>query len=359
MPQIHFGRNSFICKEEFWRFMITIRHKDFELAMEKLSSIRILVIGDLILDEYLFGKVERISPEAPVPVVWVRSEKTTLGGAGNVVKNLRALGVRISVLGRVGKDEKGKQMQNLLQEEGVDPEDIRVLESESVPTILKTRILAGHQQVCRVDREEIVPLTWKEEIEFSHYLQEVLPSCNGVILSDYDKGLLSPRLIAQVLKEAGEMGIPTTVDPQVSHFFYYEKATCMTPNHQEAGKALGRVLLDDTSVEIACREISEKLNSPFMIITRGEKGMTVFRAADNSIHHIPTLAREVFDVTGAGDTVISVLTAFLCAGIEFVQASMIANAAAGVVVEKLGAATANAEEIYKNLAELGFLENEF
>ncbi|WCL47904.1 D-glycero-beta-D-manno-heptose-7-phosphate kinase [Leptospira sp. GIMC2001] len=329
-----------------------MNREKFETATEHLKTTKILVVGDFILDEYLFGQVSRISPEAPVPVVWVRNEQTTLGGAGNVVKNLHCLGNPIALIGRCGVDEKGKLLIRLLEEESVHTNDIILSRSESIPTILKTRILAGHQQVCRVDREEVVALTTQEENYLFEQFCTKISECSAVILSDYDKGLLSGEFISKLVDECTKQNKIVTVDPQVSHFFRYQNVSILTPNHHEAGKALGRSLETTKDVEEACLDIYKKINPKAVMITRGEKGMTIFQAHDQSIHHIQTVAREVFDVTGAGDTVISVYTAFHAAGLNPVEASIVANAAAGVVVAKLGAATASIDEIRTKLQEL-------
>jgi D-glycero-beta-D-manno-heptose-7-phosphate kinase len=336
--------------------MEKIQEKKLKQAIGNLKNVRILVLGDLILDEYLIGEVNRISPEAPVPVVWIRKEEITLGGAGNVVKNLHTLGTNISVIGRSGKDEKGKQLLSLLKQESIAEKDIFLLQSSQVPTILKTRILAGHQQVCRVDREENHPLTTEEEDSILKHFRSILPDLHGVILSDYDKGVFTPNLIAQVLQDCKEHNTLVTVDPQVSHFFRYHNASILTPNHHEAGKAIGYTLDDDKSIEKACFDIAEKIDPSALMITRGEKGMSVYKKSDRSITHIPTVAREVFDVTGAGDTVITTYTAFHAAGLDEVEAALVSNAAAGVVVGKLGAATASIDEIMDKLSELEVIE---
>lgn len=322
-------------------------------AAAKLSQIKIIVIGDLILDEYLIGEVNRISPEAPVPVVWVRNEKMTLGGAGNVVKNLSQLGSRSIVFGRAGKDSTAKVLEKLLESENTDPSKNKIIFSDQVPTILKTRVIAGHQQVCRIDREETNPLTKEEEEELIRGFIERIREADGVILSDYDKGTLTPSLIREIIDVSVKENKIVTVDPQVSHFFQYGKATVMTPNHHEAGKALGKKLDSDSDVEAAAREIAERLQSPSMMITRGEKGMSLYISREGKTYHIPTVAREVFDVTGAGDTVISVYTAFLAAGLGEIEAALVANAAAGIVVGKLGAETVDPNELLEALEKRG------
>jgi rfaE bifunctional protein kinase chain/domain len=322
----------------------------------KLSSIKILVIGDLILDEYLFGSVERISPEAPVPVVWVRKEKHALGGSGNVIQNLASIGVSSIVMGRVGNDNACQTLKNLLSEQRVSEKDFALLESPSLPTILKTRIIASNQQICRVDREEILPLTVEEEDLVIEKLKKKISECSAIIISDYDKGYLTERVIRECIKLASENKVIVTVDPQVSHFFQYKYIDIMTPNHHEAGRALGRKLITERDIEEACIEISEKIEPKAMMITRGEKGMSIYDTSIKKFYHIPTVAREVFDVTGAGDTVISIYTAFLAAGLSIWEASLVANASAGVVVGKLGTATVSLSEIEHNLGVLGILE---
>ncbi|TGJ99129.1 D-glycero-beta-D-manno-heptose-7-phosphate kinase [Leptospira semungkisensis] len=322
-------------------------------AASRLGKTKIIVIGDLILDEYLIGEVNRISPEAPVPVVWVRNEKTTLGGAGNVVKNFSRLGVKSFVLGRAGNDPTANVLEELLLAENTSSDKNKILRSELVPTILKTRVIAGHQQVCRIDREETHPLSKEEEKELIRVFSERIQEADAVVLSDYDKGTLTSSLIREIIDLAVKHNKIVTVDPQVSHFFQYDKATVMTPNHHEAGKALGQKLESDQQVEIAAKEIAEKLHSPSMMITRGEKGMSLYLSSEGKTFHIPTVAKEVFDVTGAGDTVISVYTAFLAAGLNELESAIVSNAAAGVVVGKLGAETVSPEELLEALEKRG------
>ncbi|MCG6168018.1 D-glycero-beta-D-manno-heptose-7-phosphate kinase [Leptospira sp. FAT2] len=325
----------------------------FQSSTANLKNLKIIVIGDFILDEYLIGEVNRISPEAPVPVVWVRKEKITLGGAGNVVKNLSSLGVQSIVLGRAGKDEKAKSLIGLLEKENTDIGRNFFIRSEDVPTILKTRVIAGHQQVCRIDKEELKPITKKEEDELLQAFLERIDSANAVVLSDYDKGTLTPRIIQEVSRICLEKKKIVTVDPQVSHFFLYQGVSILTPNHHEAGKAIGKKLENDSEVLKAAEEISEKLSCPSLMITRGEKGMSLYLAAKKEIFHIPTVAREVFDVTGAGDTVISAYTAYHAAGLSELDASIVSNAAAGVVVGKLGAETVTPDELEASLQSRG------
>ncbi|EMY61810.1 bifunctional protein RfaE, domain I [Leptospira terpstrae serovar Hualin str. LT 11-33 = ATCC 700639] len=335
-----------------------IRKTSLRKSFEDLAKIKILVIGDLILDEYLIGSVERISPEAPVPVVWVRNEKQSLGGSGNVVQNLSSIGVSGVVFGRIGLDKAGDSLEGHLVANSVAKEDLVLLKSKTLPTILKTRIIASHQQICRVDREEVVPLTKDEEKNILIQFESKLKECAAVILSDYDKGYLTPSLIQSVIALCNRENKIVTVDPQVSHFFLYKNIHIMTPNHHEAGKALGRKLTSDAEIETACREISEKLTPDAMMITRGEKGMSIYERKRDSFYHIPTVAKEVFDVTGAGDTVITTYTAFVATGMAIADAALISNVSAGIVVGKLGAATVTQKEIEEALQTLGYLEGE-
>jgi len=345
------------CKSKKVVFKLKITRSRLKATFEKLPSLKILVIGDLILDEYLFGSVERISPEAPVPVVWVRNEKHALGGSGNVIQNLASIGVSSVVMGRVGKDNACVTLKSLLREDNVSEDDFALLESETLPTTLKTRIIASNQQICRVDKEEILALTKSEEEFVLEKLKRKISECSAMIISDYDKGFLTERVLRECIDLAKKNNVIVTVDPQVSHFFQYKYIDIMTPNHHEAGKALGRKLLTEKDIETACIEIVEKIEPKAMMITRGEKGMSIYDASLKRFYHIPTVAREVFDVTGAGDTVISVYTAFLAAGLNIWEASLVANASAGVVVGKLGTATVSLSEIEHHLGVLGILED--
>ncbi|MCB1143958.1 MAG: D-glycero-beta-D-manno-heptose-7-phosphate kinase [Leptospiraceae bacterium] len=328
----------------------------FTTALGKLSRTHILVVGDLILDEYLVGEVTRISPEAPVPVVLVKETNRTLGGAGNVVRNLRSLGVQVTLSARIGNDQNGEICESILAEEGI-PEDNRfLLKDPSVPTIVKTRIIASHQQVCRVDREVIEKLSESEEVQVLSQIQSKIESIDGIILSDYDKGFLSKSLIHSLIQLAKQKNITISADPQVSHFFSYHGISIMTPNHHEAGKALNRKLLTDKDIESASKEIAGSLGAESMMITRGEKGMSIYTVSDDQLYHIPTVAREVFDVTGAGDTVITIYTLFKAAGLTELESAIIANAGAGIVVERLGASTVTADELIKSMEMMGIFK---
>ncbi|MBK7055017.1 MAG: D-glycero-beta-D-manno-heptose-7-phosphate kinase [Leptospiraceae bacterium] len=330
--------------------------KNFYETIESFSKIKILVVGDAVLDEYLFGEVNRISPEAPVPVVLVKEDKITLGGAGNVIKNLSSIGVKSQFYAKCGLDIKAEKLKALLHEEGLTRQDLHLTESKDIPTILKTRVIASHQQICRIDRERVVSLTPKEQKEILSSYTKSLNECNGVILSDYDKGYFNEDLIVKLIALAKKKKKFLSVDPQVRHFFLYKGISIMTPNHHEAGGALGRKLITDEEVAKAAIEISKTLSTESMMITRGEKGMTLYSSKLKKIFHIPTVAKEVYDVTGAGDTVISLYSAFRTAGMSELESTLVANAGAGVVVEKLGASTVSLDELERALIKRKLLE---
>ena len=294
----------------------------------------------------------RISPEAPVPIVLVNKETITLGGSGNVVKNLSAIAVSSIVFARVGKDDKSKILEDLLLEEKVIEKDLFLLRSSDVPTTSKTRIIATHQQVCRVDREKVTEISKIEEDEILKNFRIKIKESHGVIISDYDKGFLPADLISKIVEICIENEKFCSVDPQVRHFHLYKKVSILTPNHLEAGKALGKSIYSDSEIEKGAKDLAEKLNSESMMITRGEKGMTVFDNNKKEVFHIPTVAKEVFDVTGAGDTVISLYTAYKVSGQSEIESAIVANAAAGIVVGKLGSSTATISEIQKSLENM-------
>ena len=325
-------------------------------SINQAENIKILVIGDLILDEYLMGEVNRISPEAPVPIVLVKKSKTTLGGAGNVVKNLTAFNIKTGIIGRVGTDPQSDVAEELLTTPLIAKTDKFLIKDKNIPTTLKTRIIASHQQVCRVDREIINPLSDDDEEKIITYLKNVITTFKAIILSDYDKGFLTPSLIKKIISIAQQNNIYVSADPQVSHFFMYEGISIMTPNHHEAGNAISKKLTDEKEIENANVEICEKLNSESMMITRGDKGMSIYIKNTNKHFHISTVAREVFDVTGAGDTVISLFTLFKILGLTELESAIIANAGAGVVVQKVGAETVTREELLKSLSLAGYLD---
>ncbi len=308
----------------------------------------VLVVGDLMMDKFVWGKVSRISPEAPVPVVEVTRESYMPGGAGNVVNNLCSMGSKVLVSGVIGNDRIGEQLVGALSARTAETRGVFV--DQSRPTILKTRIIAHHQQVVRFDKEVKEPIKGELLDNIINYIKESLPRVNALILSDYGKGVITRPLLHKAIRMARQSHTPITVDPKVEHFFQYKGVTCITPNHQETGQALHKALPDQTSLVEAGKKILKRLNSQALLITQGEQGMTLFEK-NGKVTHIPTMAREVFDVTGAGDTVISVFTLALACGAKIIEAAHLANYAAGIVVGKLGTATTTPEELMDRIKE--------
>ncbi|MDE2491557.1 MAG: D-glycero-beta-D-manno-heptose-7-phosphate kinase [Elusimicrobia bacterium] len=308
---------------------------------------RVLVVGDLMLDQYIRGAVTRISPEAPVPVVRVTGESFIPGGAGNVVSNLAALGAAVSIVGVVGEDEAGRRLSDEFRARGAEVSGVCV--DVERRTTQKCRVVAERQQAVRFDRETTGPLSHATESRLLASLAEELPRAEAVILSDYGKGVIGPRLLSAAIPAARRRGIPITVDPKPEHFRRYRGVTCVTPNTSEAWACMRREPKTGEEPLLALgREILKVLDSRSVLITRGPDGMSLFEPRGRVVN-IPTVAREVFDVSGAGDTVISTLTLALAAGAPLPRAAVLSNHAAGIVVGKLGTATTTPDEIAEDL----------
>ena len=308
----------------------------------------ILVVGDLILDKYMRGKVERISPEAPVPVVLVESEFFSPGGAANVVNNLYALGARTVVVGRVGDDAEGHVLCDLLRAEHTDVSGIMV--DAGGPTCLKTRVIAHHQHVVRIDREGKAELDGPSLEQVVGVLQAVIGKVDGVVVSDYGKGFVTPCLMKEIAFLAGMNGKPLVVDPKSKDFGRYRGAKCITPNQREAGQACGVDIQGEEEVVQCGRQILRMVEADSVLITRGEYGMSLFEA--EGVTHIPTVAQQVYDVSGAGDTVVACFALASACGALSREAAYLSNVAAGIVVAKLGTATATRDEIFDTLEHL-------
>ena len=301
----------------------------------------ILVIGDIIVDEFIWGDVSRISPEAPVPVVSVNSIDRRLGGSANVVRNLHTLEADSAMLGIVGNDEPGAWVKQQLSELKSDSRGV-ITKSNSRPTAIKTRIIARHQQVVRYDREWTQAAMPESQAQVLTTVEELQKQSHATILSDYGKGMLTPDFIRQLISKLA--GTIIGVDPKPEHTEAYHGATFITPNLTEAAAMAGmQAINNDANAEDIAKKLHADLSLKYVLITRSERGMTLFDG--KSSHHIPTAARDVFDVTGAGDTVIAVFTACLARGDDALTAAKIANRAAGVVVGKVGTATASWNEI--------------
>jgi D-beta-D-heptose 7-phosphate kinase/D-beta-D-heptose 1-phosphate adenosyltransferase len=303
---------------------------------------RLAVVGDLMLDRFVWGTVRRISPEAPVPVVEVERESQHLGGAGNVVANVVALGASAWPLGVVGDDAEADLLEAEFRRAGVDAAGL--VRDASRPTTTKTRVVAHNQQVVRADRERRHAVGGEAEEAIVRALADRLGEADALVVSDYDKGLLAGGLLARVLGAAAGRGVPVCLDPKVRRFAHYRPVTVVTPNHHEAEAATGMPATTDEELEACGRRIQEMLGGPAVLITRGEAGMSLVDAA-GGVEHVPTTAREVYDVTGAGDTVIATLALALAAGASMREAAVLANFAAGVVVGKVGTATATGREL--------------
>ncbi|MDX8395788.1 MAG: D-glycero-beta-D-manno-heptose-7-phosphate kinase [Mariprofundaceae bacterium] len=301
----------------------------------------ILVIGDIIVDEFVWGDVSRISPEAPVPVVAVENVDRRLGGSANVVQNLHALEQGSAIFGVVGDDEPGLWVHQRLSE--LDSDDAGVLTKKNKrPTAIKTRVVARHQQVVRFDREWTDPIKSETQHKLEEEILKQLPHADAVILSDYGKGVLTPDFLKKLIAQMD--GKIIGVDPKPEHTDAYQGATVITPNLGEAAAMTDmKAINEDNHVESIARELYQRLNLTYVLITRSERGMTLYDG--QQCHHIPTAARDVYDVTGAGDTVIAVFISALVKGESPLDAATIANRAAGVVVGKVGTATANWNEI--------------
>ncbi|MBI5682899.1 MAG: D-glycero-beta-D-manno-heptose-7-phosphate kinase [Deltaproteobacteria bacterium] len=309
---------------------------------------RILVIGDLMLDHFIWGKVSRISPEAPVPVVKVTSENMMLGGAANVANNINSLDGSVFLCGVIGDDEAGRSFVRELNKKGMMADGLII--DRTRPTIIKTRIIAHHQQVVRFDRENDEYLNLDTTNRILDYVKNRIKKVDAMVISDYAKGIVSRELIEELVGIARQNKKVIAVDPKVSHFDFYKDVTVITPNNDEASRASGIDIKDDVSLLRAGEVLLNRLGSDAILITRGEHGMSLFEK-DGSITHIPTVAKEVYDVTGAGDTVIGSLVLVLAADATLKEAAVIANYAAGIVVGKIGTATVTPEELKGALKE--------
>jgi len=320
--------------------MIAIDYEKMMKIIQEFKRKRILILGDLMLDKYIWGDVTRISPEAPVPVVEVNKDTSCLGGAGNVSHNLEKLGAFPILVGVVGDDNEGLWIKkNVSFDGGIFVDKVR-------PTTVKTRIIAHHQQVVRVDWEKKAPISSRMEENIFNFIQQ--EKYDGILFSDYNKGALTPSLVKNVLSFAQDKKIPVFVDPKVDNFFLFSPATLLTPNHFEAEKIVQHACRTDAQVAKAGEEILSRISVTYIILKRGEQGMSVLEKEKKSLH-IPTIAKEVYDVTGAGDTVIACAALALLAGASIQEAAVLSNTAAGIVVGKIGTATITPSELLPSL----------
>jgi D-glycero-beta-D-manno-heptose-7-phosphate kinase len=326
-----------------------------EHILDRASSRRITVIGDLMLDEFVWGKVGRISPEAPVPVVEVTGESFYPGGAANVARNLREFVDRVAIIGLLGKDRSGQQLRELLADQRIDTSN--AVEDAGFHTIVKTRIIARHQQVVRVDRERFVGPSARQVQGVAAAVRKNIPETDAIIFEDYGKGFLSTELVSQIAEAARTTGKIVAADPNPRNLVQWRGLTVIKPNRTEAFLAAGIPARDsdtipsqDADLKQAGKALLKKWDTEYVLITLGEHGMMLFQEGE-SPHYIPTKAKEVFDVSGAGDTAIALFTLGLACGATPTEAAEIANHASAVVVSKLGTATVTRDELIASFRE--------
>ncbi len=325
-------------------FTNTERRRFFEL-IRLFKDARILVIGDFILDQFVWGNVQRISPEAPVPVVNVQRESYLPGGSLNVAHNIRTLGGTVYPSGVVGRDLAGRMLLKAMRREAIDTGGI--IYDRLRPTTVKTRVIAHSQQVVRFDREKSDEISKEDTQKILKFVRQRIPAIDVVVIEDYGKGVIQPALLKEVIRVAKQFKKPVLVDPKEKHIPYYVGVTALTPNRKEACTAFENICQNnhhEPTLEEVGHGLLKKLKSEALLITLGEDGMALFEKS-GTLTRIPTAAREVYDVSGAGDTVIAVLGLALAAGAKMREAAILANLAAGVVVAKLGTATVSREEL--------------
>ncbi|HMO49607.1 MAG TPA: D-glycero-beta-D-manno-heptose-7-phosphate kinase [Kiritimatiellia bacterium] len=334
---------------------MTLHRSRAAALLGQFPSRRILVIGDLMLDRYIMGSVNRISPEAPVPVVHVHTEKAVPGGASNVALNIRSLAGQAGVAGVIGCDDNGRELASLLAARGVDT--AAMVNDPSIPTTVKTRVIAERQQVVRIDWEEAFHYADATLAEFERRLVAEIERADGVILEDYGKGVIVQDVVDTALRAAKARGVPVGLDPKDNHVLNVSGITLATPNRKEAFSAAGVTEtrpsahpLEDAALRHVGQVLLEKWNPELLMITLGAQGMLLLEQGREPVH-VPTRAREVFDVSGAGDTVIATCVLARAAGASFLEAAEIANYAAGVVVAKIGTATCTPDELLSWMPE--------
>ena len=324
--------------------MIDFSQQRLDTIFKGFSGKRIMVVGDLMIDEYIIGKVSRISPEAPVPVIEVAEESHRLGGAANVALNIASLGLEPIMVGIIGDDSAGEKLLQRFKMRKVNPEG--VVKISTRPTTVKTRILGDSQHIARVDRELNTYLNRNEENQISQKILEIIKNVDAVILEDYNKGVLTEKIISTIIERANELGKIITVDPKFKNFLKYQNVTLFKPNIKETEEALAIKVSDDRDLSEAGKALIKKLQANSVLITRGAQGMSLFEANGEETH-VESKVRKVADVSGAGDTVISTLTAALTAGCTYQEAATIANFAAGIVCEYVGIVPVERDKLYK------------
>lgn len=324
---------------------------NWEKVFEQFNNLKALVIGDLMVDSYLFGKVERISPEAPVPVVQLDKRDFRLGGAANVALNLRALGAQVAIASVVGQDEMGDKLGALLRAEGIETEGL--IGSAERRTTVKHRVIGNNHQMLRVDEEDLHNLSTKEEDALVSWMENDLKEIDVIIFEDYDKGVLGENLIARIIQLAKAKGIPTVVDPKKKNFLAYKEATLFKPNLKEIreGLNLNSTLSTNDEVKSAIQELYEILKSEQIMVTLSERGVMITNQQE--WEHLPAHLRNISDVSGAGDTVVSVAALCLALGLPIRDIAFLANLAGGLVCEKVGVVPIEKTKLLEEAIKLG------
>ncbi len=311
--------------------------------LDKAAGKHIVVLGDIMIDQYLSGAVKRISPEAPVPIVEITEETVRLGGAANVALNVLSLGCQVTLVGLIGHDRMGQTCEMLFEKRGIHPAGL--VRSSGRPTTVKTRVIGDNQHLVRVDKEVTTTADARERAALKEALARCLESADALILEDYNKGVLTPDTIRFAIEQSRKRSIPVMVDPKFNYFMDYRHVTVFKPNIIETARALARELPnEDDAVEKAGRELMGKLEADSVLITRGDRGLSLFEK-DGAMLHIPTRARQVADVSGAGDTVIATLTVAGCGQASKQEAALLANMAAGLVVGRIGIVPVSADQL--------------
>lgn len=323
--------------------MVTFTEGRLRELFDCFNGKQIVVVGDVMLDRYFWGSVTRISPEAPVPIVEVESESARLGGAANVAFNVKSLGGEPILIGVIGSDNSGETLRALMIENRMP--SFGLLIDETRPTTVKTRVIAHHQHVVRIDRETKREISDTLRHKIIEVLTEHIQTADGIIIEDYNKGVIGKSLIRRIVDLAKEYGKVVTADPKFHNFFEYRGVTVFKPNRKEVEEVMGIRLVDEETVWEVGKAILKRLEAKSVLLTRGEKGMTLFEE-DGTVTDVPTRARKVADVSGAGDTVISTLTVALVSGANIKEASALANYAGGVVCEEVGVVPINRESLF-------------
>ena len=324
--------------------------KRLRTLLDGFPRAKVAILGNIMLDRYVWGDVNRISQEAPVPIVEVRRNSSRFGAAANVAENVASLGARAILVGVVGDDDAGRELLSLLTGRGVEVDG--VVTEPNRPTTTKLRVIAHSQQVVRADSEVTTDISGDVEERVIDGLKRAIADADVLIVSDYGKGVVTQRTIAAAISTARELGKMVCVDPKESHFASYVGVTAITPNQKEAGAAVGTAITDESTLLSVGWELLKRLEAECVVITRGEQGMSLFMSGGELVN-LPTVAREVFDVTGAGDTVVSALAVALAAGASMEEAAIVANHAAGLVIREIGTASVGLDAIERSFADAG------